>query len=285
MLATVEIIARRLVLQTPGVRATVPMLRGVWGAALHGLNRQAYQQVFEGVGLPHERMPAYVLRPGPPTSDGHPTLDWILIGPGLPYDQVLLRAWDVASGMGLGPDRRRFFLLDILTLTPTGEAATAAPGDSVAWDLSKAVWPRPSESDSGSYRLLFPAPLRLISNHQLVEKPSLSDLIVAAIRRLAAFLGYSWNQKLSAMAPGLQEAARRLPARPWRGQRLDLVRYSARQRTELELRGVSGHLDLPEGAGELWPWLAAMQWLHLGKGTTLGLGQLVIMPLPKDETL
>jgi hypothetical protein len=34
----------------------------------------------------------------------------------------------------------------------------------------------------------------------------------------------------------------------------------------------------PAAPGELWPLLAAALWLHLGKGTTLGLGQLQVLP-------
>ena len=35
LLAQVLVWPRRLLLRTPGLEATVPMLRGVWGAALH----------------------------------------------------------------------------------------------------------------------------------------------------------------------------------------------------------------------------------------------------------
>ena len=35
------------------------------------------------------------------------------------------------------------------------------------------------------------------------------------------------------------------------------MRYSGRQKTELEMRGVSGYLDLPDGPVPLWPLLAA----------------------------
>ena len=55
---------------------------------------------------------------------------------------------------------------------------------------------------------------------------------------------------------------------------------SARQDADLELRGVSGVLDLPEGPGELWPLLAAATWLHLGKATVFGLGQFEVQPWP-----
>jgi hypothetical protein len=86
--------------------------------------------------------------------------------------------------------------------------------------------------------------------------------------------------RLKGLEPALLVAARVLPAGRWKGRRLDLVRYSGRQRAELELRGVSGQLDLLEGAGELWPLFAAAQWVHMGKGTTVGMGQVVITALP-----
>ncbi|MGI6419419.1 MAG: CRISPR system precrRNA processing endoribonuclease RAMP protein Cas6 [Thermoguttaceae bacterium] len=75
-------------------------------------------------------------------------------------------------------------------------------------------------------------------------------------------------------AERLHEIARRTPQGPWQGDRLDLARYSGRQQRELQLHGVSGSLALPEGPGPLWPLLAAAAWLHIGKGTVMGLGQL-----------
>lgn len=84
------------------------------------------------------------------------------------------------------------------------------------------------------------------------------------------------KSKLEVLAPALIEIARLVSAREWTGERLDLVRYSARQEAELEMRGVSGGLELPEGPGELWPLLAALTWLHVGKGAVVGMGQLAI---------
>ena len=54
------------------------------------------------------------------------------------------------------------------------------------------------------------------------------------------------------------------------------VPFSARQGREFCVHGVCGLLDLPEGPGALWPLLAALQWIHVGKSTIVGLGQLQI---------
>jgi len=104
--------------------------------------------------------------------------------------------------------------------------------------------------------------------------------VVAALRRLEAFLPTPASAALARIKPALLEQARIRPGESWRGRRLDLVRYSGRQKTELEMRGVSGYLDLPDGPGPLWPLLAAAQWLHLGKGAVVGMGQLAVAPLP-----
>jgi len=53
---------------------------------------------------------------------------------------------------------------------------------------------------------------------------------------------------------------------------------------EVEVRGVAGSISLPRGAGPLLPLLAALQWIHLGKSTVVGLGQLSIRPgMPRTD--
>ena len=96
------------------------------------------------------------------------------------------------------------------------------------------------------------------------------------MRRVKPFLPETVRSAAEAMTPALLEVARLTPSAPWQGQRFDLIRYSARQEAELEMRGVAGFLDLPQGPGALWPLLAALTWLHVGKGTVVGMGQLTV---------
>jgi hypothetical protein len=50
------------------------------------------------------------------------------------------------------------------------------------------------------------------------------------------------------------------------------ARYSSRQRQQLPLGGVLGRWTLQGDLAPLLPWLWLGQWLHLGKGATMGLG-------------
>ena len=56
------------------------------------------------------------------------------------------------------------------------------------------------------------------------------------------------------------------------------MRYSGSQKAEVELRGVAGSLALPARPSPISPLLAAAAWIHIGKGTVMGLGQLKIAP-------
>ncbi len=289
-LNAIRILPRRLLLATPGVEATVPMLRGVWGAVLHEVDRAAYDRVFDPQTARGEMAsPLYLLRPAPAEPEFAPAIEWISLGPALDCDDVLWRAWRLAAEKGLGPQRRPFRIRRCLVLDArglaVGEESIGNPGgSSAAWPLGEALWPpaEAAEAAATPCRLLFPGPLRLRRHGRLIESPTLPDLVVAACRRVGALLPpaeqAAW-QELSGIALAV---AREQPAAVWRGQRLDLHRYSARQQAELELHGVCGWLDLPQGPGPVWPLLAAARWLHLGKATALGLGQLLATPLPEE---
>lgn len=269
----IPLLPRRLLLHTSGVLATVPMLRGTWGAALHDLDPVAYQEVFHPGEQPHA-VPAYVMRPAPPDPQFAPALDWILIGPAIAHDATLRRAWDIASGMGLGPERRRFHLRDCRLLDPAGQSTanmTDPWHNAAPWTLDRARWPL--DDPHTPCRLTFFAPLRLLRQKRLIERPTLADLTVAATRRIGAYLPGEHHHGWENLAREALEYSRHVPAGEWAGQRLDLHRYSASQKADLDLRGVAGTLYLPAGPQELAPLLTAALWLGLGKSTILGLGQ------------
>jgi len=275
----VQVLPRRIIMDTASVRATVPMIRGTWGAALHGLDRPAYEGVFQGAASAGARVPGYLLRPAPADPVEAPAVEWILFGDAVCYDDTLLRAWDIASGMGLGRERSRFHTLRIRPLRSDG-AALAPDRLPHRWSLGHAQWPIDGAAETSPCRLRFIAPLRMLRRGKLISSPTLSDIVVGTLRRLEAYAPAAVVQALKDLRPAALDLAAHTPATPWVGQRLDFERYSASQRAELDLRGFVGSLDLPEGPGEVWPLLAAALWLHIGKATVMGLGQLVVEPRP-----
>ena len=270
LLGQIRIIPRRMRLDTGKVRATGPMVRGVWGRALRHLDTTAYERVFEGrrEGC-SERTPLYMIRPAPSDPGFAPAVDWILIGGADRFEGVLARAWDVASGMGLGADRIPFAVKEVHSL----DANAAMTSSDQRWSLREAAEAqRPEISGEAAIRLEFDAPLRILRRGKLMEYPTFTDIAVALLRRLASLAcGDGFDRDLSA---SVVAAANQTESMTWQGSRTDFVRWSGSQQREMDLHGVTGSLDLQRGAGSLWPLLAAGTWVHAGKGTVFGLGQL-----------
>jgi hypothetical protein len=280
-LSRVRVLPRRMLLETPEVRATVPMLRGVWGAALHDLDAAAYRAVFHPDEDEQERLPGFVLRPAPPDPQFAPAVEWILIGDeAVRFAEILVLAWGMAMERGLGKQRQPFRIRKIVGLMPQGIICDQ-PG---AWPLSKAAWPVPGEPAATPCRLQFVTPLSLWREKELILEPTLADIVIRAGRRIEAFLPGDRRERWRRVRGEAIELAKSIPTQRWHGERLDLQRYSSSQARQgkphqFEVPGVAGWLDLPAGPGEVWPLLAALQWIHIGKSTVVGLGQLVIRPL------
>jgi hypothetical protein len=270
-LAGLTVCAWRLHLDTPGVLATVPLLRGVWGNALREVDLALYQRLFEGAP---GGTPRYVMRPAPAAVTPAPALDFLLFGmPDGAAEAAVWAAWEMALQRGLGPDRQAARLLEVCPLAWDGTALTPArcqPGFALA--------PLPWPAGGPGCRLVFPAPVRLLRDGRLLGQPTLADLAIAALRRVQA-LGPEAAAAVWERRRDWLDRTWMVKAAPFQGAPLDLVRYSGRQRSEIELRGVVGELFLPEGPGPMADLLLAATWLHLGKGTVMGMGQVVIEPL------
>lgn len=269
----------RMEIDTPEVCATVPMLRGVWGSALYKTDREIYSKVFTDDGEDsNNKIPSYIMRPGNPSDAGFPILEQILIGNAIAYYDKLALAWDIACQMGLGKKRVPFTIRTISFLDHLGRPSSAEDMKG-GWTLDNAVWPIDKDPKTSPCRLVFNTPLRILRKKLLAESPTLTDLVSSASRRVAHYLTPDASKIFTDIKPVLISASRQVVANNGTWERLDLVRYSGSQKKELDLYGVVGHLDLPDGPGELWPLLAAASWIHVGKATIFGLGHLRIEEL------
>lgn len=275
-LKSLAVLPRTLFFENVYEDATVPMLRGVWGKALHLVDRHLYLDVFEGGEVSSNHVPKYLLRqnlnachPG-----GQTAVDWILFGRIALKDPLgLIHAWLEASGMGLGPCREPFILRGVLKLGPTG-APHGLRGK--AWPLSSTPWPLPGDPETAPCVLAFETPVKIKAYRAFQTQPTFVDICVRALDRVLNLAECDMPAQEQALKDATLFHARQVPEIPLQWDREHLCRYSGRQKIDLEYYGVVGAIGLPEGLGPLWPLLAALQWLHVGKGTTLGMGQVRI---------
>ncbi len=277
ILDDIVVVPRRLLLDTAAVRATTSLLRGVWGRALRGFDCRAYARVFDGQRVRSSagttRLPLYLMRPAPPDPAFAPAVDWILFGAAIEHEDALVRAWDTAAGLGLGPDRAAFSVCAVRWLDCDGQPLVR----SQRWSLRTAAeTKRRRIAGRGGLRIQFQTPLRLLRRGRLIERPTVKDICVVLTRRILLLAESAQTPLASDLVQEVLVAAEQLPVASWRGERRDFVRWSGSQHCEVEMRGVAGTVELPAGAPGLWPLLAAGCWTHLGKGTVFGLGRMQI---------
>ena len=239
LLARVEILRHRILLDTGTVRATAPMLRGAWGRALHQLDLEAYRQVFEGrrANNANDQSPLYVVRPAPPNPAFSPAFDWILVGHANRFESTLFRAWTIASEFGLGSKREPFSIRQVKWLDACSHTGT----DRQSWHLSNAAENTRGEFAGGSpLQLIFNSPLRLIRNGKLIERPTFADIALALSRRLFRLCDEENRESIRELTNTVVDEAKRLPADAWQGKRSDFIRWSGTQQRPLDLHGVSG---------------------------------------------
>lgn len=155
VLEEIRVCAWRLYLDTPGGPATVPMLRGVWGAALLRRAPDVYRAIFEGSS---ELVPAYVLRPAPARNCPASAIDFIVFGrASATAEAEVWSAWEDALRAGLGSRRIPARLMQVRPLAWDGTPLAAGI---VQPSFPLAPLPWPLANPNALCLLRFASPLR-----------------------------------------------------------------------------------------------------------------------------
>lgn len=177
---------------------------------------------------------------------------------------------------GLGAARQPFELI--------AAEAEVGPGRWVPYDGTSPTPYRaggrgPELPEGEAVRLRFETPLRLVSGGEPVCEPDVVEIVGRAARRHLAV------EHLFGGAPrpreeeieDLEHRAREVRAEVGRLTWVDLHRYSGRQRRRHPMGGLVGEVVLRGELEPLLPTLRAAEELHVGKGTSFGLGRVRVV--------
>ncbi|MGH7082062.1 MAG: CRISPR system precrRNA processing endoribonuclease RAMP protein Cas6 [Acetobacteraceae bacterium] len=192
------------------------------------------------------------------------------------FAPYVLKALLEAAEHGVGPDRASLtpglaqsgLIADVQAARPFDAALASAL-------LAPGVFVVPS-APAGPVEIQFSTPLRLRLRNDLVAPQHLSPahLLGAAVRRVSLVSLFFGSDPPKFDHRALKEAAQRIEWRKSSFHWIETTRRSARQQAVMQLGGIIGDavLDL-SSAPELWPFLWLGQWLHVGKGPTMGFGR------------
>ncbi|MDR0822173.1 MAG: CRISPR system precrRNA processing endoribonuclease RAMP protein Cas6, partial [Endomicrobium sp.] len=122
----------------------------------------------------------------------------------------------------------------------------------------------------------FITPFRLEVSGKLIKKPNFMDIIKVLTRRISAISKYHCGGIEQVNHLELINKANDIEMESHLGW-FDWTRYSARQKTKMELGGLLGNIVLKGGLDVFMPYLLLGSFIHIGKNCTFGLGKYRIL--------
>ena len=204
-----------------------------------------------------------------------------LIGRAIDYLPFFLLAVEhmARAGLGRGWSRGRGRVRLLEARSPAPEAAPLYDGATrlIQEPLPVQHWspdPDPKAQDR-DLTLTFLTPARLVNRKQLVRQLSFAVLIRNLLRRLhhlAAFAPQGIDLDYSGLARAAEEVATGAQDLTWHAWQ----RYSHRQDRPVDMDGLVGSVQYLAVPPLFHPLLELGQWVHVGKGTSSGLGKYIV---------
>jgi len=202
--------------------------------------------------------------------------DLLLFGSAVELQALAVVAVARMAESGLGERRRRFAVEEIAFLDAGGEfRPILSPGRPRA----QALLPPTNGLPEDEIVLRFRTPARFKTGNHLMPSLGFRALVFRMLARaleLTHFFGdrdaIDWSfQSFLRQAEGVRLVEKDLS---WK----DLKRYSARQGAEMSMGGFVGSMRLAGDLAPFAPLLRTAEIIHVGKGTTFGLGRVEVEP-------
>ena len=218
--------------------------------------------------------------------------DLTLIGKGADFLPYFICTFErLGKGGGLGKGRGKFAVESVSWLSPQGEEIVIyESGSKTLHNTFRSVTVRDllqwSERSPGNCLTIhFVTPTRLVYAEALALEPDFHVLIRVLLRRLSNLVYFHCGTELALDFRGLITAAEQIETTASELRWYDWERYSARQDARMKLGGFVGRVTY---RGDLQPFLPLLRLgevVHVGKGTSFGLGKYVIQEGKHEDHL
>ncbi len=250
-----------------------------------------YTQIFEPLvdgepvpfvgGLPASPRP-FVFEPRGSTRSFRPgdplELDLVLFGDAVQHQAFVVMALERMARAGLGSRRVPFVLQRVAAQSADGGWQVGFERGVRRWcGTVPAVEPRWQPLDGRRARLRLLTPARMKVDGRLAHRFSFRTMAFKMLRRTAELAHFyvpgqrpSWDfEELLERAEAVRIDRAQLRWQDWQ-------RYSNRQGRKMKLGGVVGEIELSGELAPFAPLLRTAEVIHVGKGTTFGLGRLQV---------
>jgi len=193
----------------------------------------------------------------------------VLIGKATAHVPYFIYAFEQMAEQGLGPGRARF------------EVRAVRQGDALFYDAkTKSIrapltQDRPAfdgQDEAESMTLQFLTPTRIIYQGRMARRPPFHVVLRSLLRRIG-LLAYFHDQPTEIDYVGLIKQAEAVGTSACSMGTYQWRRYSSRQDRAIDMDGMVGSATYEGKLGPFLPYLRAGEVLHVGKGTSFGMGK------------
>lgn len=204
----------------------------------------------------------------------------VLVGKGADYLPYFVFAFCELGKRGLGRGNKRFSLQSVHHCSPHGTRQIFSATENIL-EEPKSYMSLSDLSHSGlsasEVQIQYLTPTRVIDEGHLSDEIEFSLLIRALLRRISTLAYFHCGTELDLDYKGLIARAEAVKTSSSSLIWHDWERYSTRQKAKLKMGGVLGEATYTGPVQEFYPLLLLGEHLHVGKGTSMGLGKYQIV--------
>lgn len=204
-------------------------------------------------------------------------LNMMVFGHGQRFFPYIIHAMSKAGQDGLGSRRQVFELESIKKITQDKQEHSVYQHGKLHAHSTDCILTIPPMPEFITLDIHTPIRIKQQGHNLKAENFNFGALFGNLLRRISMLTYFHSDEPLETDFAALSQRARQMNFSHKNLQWYDWTRYSSRQKTEMNMGGVIGTLQLhSEGMEDFWPYLWLGQWTHAGKATSMGLGHYTI---------
>lgn len=236
----------------------------------------------KSVAVPHP----FVIEPPEQSGQVEPgvsfSFGFILIGKGVEFLPYFVYTFQRMGEQGMGRDRGQFEVQEVVDRMQDHTPTIYSKEDGILHtDFRRIGFDRIAEmagQSTSKHRIAlhFCTPLRLRFERHLVNQLEFHVLVRNLLRRISLLSQFHCGENLLLDYRGLIQQAQNVKIVEDQTQWRDWERYSGRQEERMKLGGLIGDITFEGDLEQFWPFLLIGEVIHVGKGTSFGLGKYTI---------
>lgn len=209
--------------------------------------------------------------------------DLILIGRAIDYLPYFIYTFEELGRIGIGKGKGRYELREVscegkgIYNSADRQLKTIHSNNSPLSPLKLRGDEMGVTPNSKLITLNFVTPTRIIVNGDLVVDLEFHHLIRSLLRRISTLSYFHDGKRLELDFKGMIQRAQDVIVKERDTRWYDWERYSARQDVRMKMGGILGSVTFSGALAEFMPYLLLGEHLHVGKGTSFGLGKYEII--------